>query len=63
MPKVTFKEWKILEDPESGWCEIYRNDAFQSRTINMEEAKRYIWLKLKDTSDAVEYLSEDMMSA
>jgi len=58
---MSYKEWKIKEG-SNGWCRVYKNNVFQSETIDIEEARRYIWMQLKGTPDEIDYLSKDMMN-
>jgi len=61
--KYYYKNFKIVESKESDWCTIHKDGKFKARTIDVEEARRYIWLSLIGTADEIEYLSQNMLSA
>lgn len=59
--KMKYLDFRI-EVQESGWCLVFREDIFLARTINLEEARRLIWLQLKGTHLEVEMITQEMMT-
>ncbi len=57
---MRYKSYTIKE-LSSGWCIIKNNDIFVARTIDLSEARRYIWLQLKGTKDEVEMITQEMI--
>ena len=60
---MNYKNWRIEELTKGGWCSIFKDEVFQAKAIDMSEARRYIWLQLKDTEEEIDYLTAEMMSA
>ena len=45
---------------DNGWCEVVVDDVAYAKVTNYEEARRVVWLILKESDSEVEYITDDM---